>query len=129
MKISKYLLTVCFCICFSLLSLNVFGNERVVEEEKVVDVQENPNSVNKWDYFMYPIPASSDLNIRITRGNVSISEVVVTNKAGEEVLVIKDKDISKLKLDVSDLDAGEYFVRIITNEYSLPKMKRIFVSK
>lgn len=121
------------CALFSIQSMYAQGFYADAEEvsgKMFVEVQEeNASSVNKWDYFMYPVPASSELNVKITRGEVNITAVIVTNELGDEIIYLKDQDVSRLKLDINDLKPGQYYIRIVTDTYATPKMKRFYVSK
>lgn len=117
--------------CTQMLKAQSYSNSLIeLSEEITANVQEEQvSSVNKWDYFMYPVPASSELNVKITKGDVNITTVIVTNESGDEVMYLEDQDASRLKLDIIDFKPGQYYIRIITDAFSTPKMKRFYVSK
>lgn len=90
-------------------------------------VKEEGNTANKWDYFIYPVPANDVLNIKVTKGDVSIDKIIITDEDGKEVLVLSDQYSEKLKLSLDNLKAGKYFIQIVSSEYKMPKMKRFYV--
>ena len=92
-----------------------------------VSVKEEGNTTNRWDYFIYPVPANDVLNIKITKGDVSIDKIIVTDEDGKEVIVIEEQYSEKLKLNLDQLKAGKYFIQIVSNEYQMPKMKRFYI--
>lgn len=78
----------------------------------------NKNNLIDSNYFtIYPIPATTDLNIRFD-GHQSI-EVELYNILGE-IVIEKTIDASD-NINVSNLNSGTYFVKLTTEKYSAVK--------
>lgn len=125
------LLLICTMLCVpSLQAQKLSDDVNLSSGEMLAELQEeNVSTIHKWDYFMYPVPASTELNIKITKGEVSIATVIITNESGDEVMFLEDQDVERLRLDIGDFKPGQYYIRIVSDAYSTPKMKRFYVSK
>ena len=113
-----------FGICLTLQAQNPYQKFIQVEENIV---KEEGNTAHKWDCFIYPVPASDALNIKVTKGTVNIDKVVILNEDGETVLTLDHQQSKKLKVNLENLVAGKYIVQIISNAYQMPKMKRFYI--
>jgi len=67
------------------------------------------------DYFsQYPNPTDEFLNIKIKK-QIDVESVTIFNFLGQEVKKITPKN-EDIKIDVSNLKSGHYFVKILTSE-------------
>ncbi len=127
---SLLIFIICTLFCVTVLSAqSLNSSKQFADNSETAFVDKEVNTVNKWDYFIYPVPASTELNVKITRGQVNISQIIVTNEGGDEVISLSGHSSSKMKVDINDLKPGKYFIRIITDDYATPKMKRFYVSQ
>ncbi len=85
------------------------------------------NTIDKWDYFIYPVPVSDVLNIKITKGDVKIDKVVITDENGAEIMMLTQQYSDKLKLNLADLKPGNYSIQIDSDAYQMSKMKRFYI--
>ncbi|KJD33552.1 hypothetical protein PK35_06830 [Tamlana nanhaiensis] len=75
----------------------------------------NTNEFSFSDYFsLYPNPAEEYLNLKLKK-EIDVKAIVIYNVLGQEVkkLAIKNDHI---KIDVSNLEADHYFIKIVTPE-------------
>ena len=86
------------------------------------------NTIDKWDYFIYPVPVSDVLNIKITKGDVKIDKVVITDENGAEIMMLTQQYSDKLKLNLADLKPGNYSIQIDSVAYQMSKMKRFYIT-
>jgi hypothetical protein len=91
-------------------------------EEKVAG-----NTYEKWDYFIYPVPVSDILNIKITKGDVKIENIVIKDENGAEIMKFANQYSDKIKLNLESLQPGTYFINIDSDTYELSKMKRFYI--
>ena len=63
---------------------------------------------------LYPNPAMSQLTVN--NGNIPMQTIIVYNVIGKEVLKISDVNRSQTELDIANLQAGLYFVKVISAE-------------
>ena len=76
----------------------------------------------KNDIQIYPNPANSNLTVAITNEQLQITNVRILNITGQEVKSIKPKGQSKhYNVDIKDLPAGLYFVKVATDKGALIK--------
>lgn len=68
------------------------------------------NDLYTFDFAYYPNPIKEVLNIHSGR---SIDNVSVFNMVGQNVLSIKEKNLSKKQIDVSGLTPGVYVFRVV----------------
>jgi hypothetical protein len=117
---------------FSLFSLSLFAespDEMLYADGSTSFLTEklSGNTYDKWDYFIYPVPVSDVLNIKITKGDVKIDKVVIIDENGSEIMVITQQYSDKLKLNLADLQPGNYSIQIDSDAYQMSKMKRFYI--
>ncbi len=85
----------------------------VLENQRYDLVYNNPASLEKegLSASIYPNPASSILNIHLD--NAAVKTVEVYNTYGQR-LINSEQNGSSIQLDVSSLNQGVYFLRIVT---------------
>ena len=84
--------------------------------EKPTGITENKAKANSFD--IYPIPARSEI---IIKGNIlagsAASQGIITNALGQVVLTLNViSSTSSYLIDISKLDAGTYYLKLISNE-------------
>lgn len=73
-------------------------------------------------FRMYPNPASNKVVVEVTSSE--LSEVVILDVAGE-VVIKKQMDAAKAEINISELSAGFYFVRLVSENGASTKMLTI----
>jgi len=102
-------------------------NDRTALHEGISDHNVLPQ--NKWDYFLYPVPANDEVNIKVTRGHAIIQQVNIVDDFGNDVLQMLDLSSDKVKLNIGDLPPGQYYMQVRPDQDGPFKMKRFYVSK
>ncbi len=73
------------------------------------------NEFSFSDYFsQYPNPTEDYLNLKLKKG-IDVKTIVIYNVLGQEVRKLAFKN-DHIKIDVSNLEAGHYFIKIVTPE-------------
>ena len=75
-------------------------------------------------FSIFPNPATKFININI--GNRSIESIKINNELGEIVKQINRIDDNNIKIDVSDLRNGIYFITVKSNNYT--KVKKLIIN-
>jgi hypothetical protein len=96
-------------------------------QDMTVLFQEDEFSI-KWDYFIYPVPAVEEINVKITKGHISIHQVNIIDEFGNGLIELSDLSGDKLKIDVSELTEGKYFMQVIPDDKRSVKMKRFYIA-
>ena len=81
------------------------------------------NIINK-DVFIYPNPANSVLNIRLVNNLLEKTSISIQTIIGEEVLVSEIINNNK-SIDISALQTGIYFIKLISNNNEIFTQKLI----
>jgi hypothetical protein len=73
---------------------------------------------DKFDYRVYPNPASTKINIDIpiSSGAINISMINSLGVEVKKISVVDAKQTSHFEIDIHDLSASIYFVQIVTNK-------------
>jgi hypothetical protein len=82
------------------------------------EVTSNNLKVNtKNDFNIYPNPSKDVVNIHLNSSNISAGKIVITNVLGQEIYKeeVKGNISNSIKFNVSNLDAGLYFVSLYEN--------------
>jgi hypothetical protein len=67
------------------------------------------------DYFsLYPNPTEGYINLKLKKG-INVKAIVIYNVLGQEVKKLAFKN-DHIKIDVSNLEVGHYFIKILTPE-------------
>lgn len=83
--------------------------------------------MNKWDFFLYPVPANEELNIKIVKGTHHLTHIRVLDQAGNLVLETDDIEASKYRIDITGLKPGTYYLQATPDNNDPSKMKRFYV--
>ena len=74
------------------------------------------NELNKVAIDIFPVPASEIIRVRMPNGSLENSVVTILNAAGEEMMSRQiSETVSETQFDVSNLPAGVYFLRFISD--------------
>ncbi|MCP4120361.1 MAG: T9SS type A sorting domain-containing protein [Bacteroidetes bacterium] len=129
MKHVLLFLLVCLLCGNTVIRAQNFNEVRQETAQNEEAVLENPSvSLNSWDYFLYPVPANDEVNIKITKGHVSIQQINIVDESGNEVFEMENLSTEKMKINISDLPPGKYFIQVRPEQDSPLKMKRFYVS-
>lgn len=72
-------------------------------------------SIEFSDYFVqYPNPTYDFLNLKMKK-QVDVESIIIYNMLGQEVRSVS-YDNGHIKIDVSNLESGHYFIKILTSE-------------
>lgn len=69
---------------------------------------------------VYPNPASNNINVSVN-ADVEIKQLTIVNSIGATIKQVADIDGNKYTMDVANLAAGHYTIRIITNNGMVAK--------
>jgi len=102
--------------------VNDFGNNIYIDDIRLIsDCQATATStgiqVQTPSILLYPNPAQDEVVLDIT--NISLGKIAMQafNSLGEEVLFRTISPLSNtIKVDISDIPAGNYFIRIANND-------------
>ena len=83
----------------------------VVRQKSAVGIQPPANASL---LSLYPNPASSQLFVN--SGNRQMQTIIIYNVIGSEVLKVSDVNSSHTELNIADLQAGLYFIKVISTE-------------
>jgi hypothetical protein len=95
----------------------------------VTGVKENENTIGAFEVF--PNPAQNELNLNYTSVLSTEAELSVYNVTGQKVLENKiniNKGANEMKLNVSNLSAGVYYIQLQANG-TLIKNDRFIINK
>jgi len=98
-----------------------------------IHFSKNPNGINETSavndhMILYPNPAFDKMNISFTGNGIRKVEISFTNALGQNVLTKQiDNKINQTGIDISQLSAGSYFVRAITDTKMIFNQKLIIV--
>ncbi|MFD1553236.1 hypothetical protein DNU06_15345 [Putridiphycobacter roseus] len=73
----------------------------------------------------YPIPAEQQLNIQMLGSNTGISNVKITNLAGEIMVFLKGNHSTNMTIDISDFSKGVYLITVSSDGESILTEKLI----
>ncbi len=100
-------------------------------QDNVIQPSDHIRSDEKKEFSelkIYPNPCKSD-KITVESYEKEISEIIITNIAGKQVLLKKfSLPENKKQLNLSEVNNGIYFVKIITNN-GKQVVKKLIVSK
>ena len=82
-----------------------------VRQKSIVGIQQAADAAV---FSLYPNPATSQLFVN--NGNIPMQIITVYDVVGKEVLTIFDLNSSYTELNIADLQAGLYFVKVISAE-------------
>jgi acetyl esterase/lipase len=82
------------------------------------------NNENKWEWVMYPNPATNQVRIDLT--NETQISIVITDISGRIVYSINTQD-SILDIDVSGFSSGSYIVQMYSAEHGVVQSKKLIV--
>jgi hypothetical protein len=96
-------------------------------------VAENTDSVNKtgtdkeqeitgsFDVVLYPNPVVDRVNLEFIGNMEEKVQLTITNSAGQPVMEVEEAATDRIRLDISMLPSGVYYVDIITGDKHLVK--------
>lgn len=73
------------------------------------------NEISESDFTIYPVPASSSVNITLTSNNYENGILSMINSVGQKVFEKKIMGSNNIHLDVSGFEQGVYFVGLKTD--------------
>ncbi|MEM6265324.1 MAG: T9SS type A sorting domain-containing protein [Bacteroidota bacterium] len=90
----------------------------------VEDTSATPTSIDRYDFLgiealqVYPVPASQELNVNLTLNQPEPAKVTLMDIQGREVLnrQLGTFQQQAVKLDVANLNAGTYLLRVSTSK-------------
>jgi hypothetical protein len=88
---------------------------------EIVNAKNNYGNAFSNDGFIYPNPASREINLKYNLQKEETSELIIYNLLGEKINIIKVKNEYELKrIDISNIFAGLYTYKFITqNGYTI----------
>lgn len=75
------------------------------------------------DFFVYPNPGTNEIFIKLNNPNAQKEEIRISNLSGETCKIIKINSANGMKIDVSDLENGMYFVTALSPDGSIKTKK------
>ena len=128
-RMKNALLPILLCMVLSVTFVHAQSSDKLNTEEQDVSVKyDHQFSQNKWDYFLYPVPAVDEVTIKVTKGQVTFHQFNITDEFGNDVMELTDLSVDKLKIDVSSLPSGKYFMQIIPEDKKSFLMKRFYIA-
>lgn len=80
----------------------------LIDDFVITDIETNYPMTDNLDINIYPNPAINTLTIQ-NNGNTQIESIKIMDLSGK---VVKYYNLSKVQIDISDLDQGVYFVKL-----------------
>jgi hypothetical protein len=74
----------------------------------------NLGNLKVYNLSLFPNPASSVLNIELKSPNLQITNLKILNTQGK-ILLFKEVNSNKSKINISNLNSGVYFIEAITS--------------
>ncbi|UOK41674.1 MULTISPECIES: T9SS-dependent choice-of-anchor J family protein [Flavobacterium] len=87
----------------------------MVDDFRVTGTTMSTTDFASFEFSVYPNPSNNIVTIS-NNENIKINKVVVTDIKGRTVKILSIDGVSKTKVDISDLNAGVYFMSINTNQ-------------
>ncbi|MBN2681513.1 MAG: T9SS type A sorting domain-containing protein [Bacteroidales bacterium] len=102
------------------------GQNDIFVAELSLDILQDVDNRFVADIQIFPIPASDYLHIV---SNIAIAEFKIFDSTGKLFKVLNTINNSSYTLNINDLNAGIYFLSIITVDGKLIKSKKIVINK
>lgn len=96
-------------------SVNRLGNNIYLDNIKIFTGNTAPqaiNTISDGDIAVFPNPTSSTINVSYNAQNINCQEIIIIDAVGKVVKLLDDFDSNsgKVKIDISNLEKGIYFL-------------------